>query len=377
MKNQYVGDIGDYGKYGLLHFLAEHGVAIGVNWYLTENDGSADGKFTNYFDKPGVEKYDQLIFSELKNLAGRKDKSVQMVEAAELIPGAVYYNTRLPADGSTVKAREINRRLWFSNSLLMLEDAELVFADPDNGITYRKQAGTKDSEKYILPEEVIEYYDRGQNVVFYCHKGRRTAEGWEQTKVEIKKYVRDAQIIVMTFHRGTQRSYIFVLHPDDYARYDFFLAEFERTRWGEIFDREPVAKQSEWTDPVIDNILLETVPGNFSVCKVTDYTRADIDQPFVFIGRTDEEKSLVCPTTLVPENTITREDGWRVFRISGPLDFSMIGVLARISKILANNEIGIFAISTFNTDYIFTNEKDYEKALKMLKSAGYGIKNEQ
>ena len=79
MKNQYVGDIGDYGKYGLLRFLAEHGITIGVNWYLTKDDGSADGKFTKYLDSPGDERYDPVIFSELKKLAGRKDKSVQML----------------------------------------------------------------------------------------------------------------------------------------------------------------------------------------------------------------------------------------------------------------------------------------------------------
>ena len=375
MKNQYVGDVGDYGKYGLLRFLAEHGITIGINWYLTKNDGSADGKFTKYLDKSEDKKYDPFIFTELKTLAGRKDKSVQMVEAAELIPGAVYYNSELTVDGSTVIAREINRRLWFNNSLLMLEDAELVFADPDNGITYRKQAGTKDSEKYILPEEVVEYYDRGQNVVFYCHKGRRKEEAWEQAKVEIKKYLRDAQIIVMTFHRGTQRSYIFVLHPDDYERYASLLAEFEKTAWGEIFDRETVAVKSEWTDPAIDNILLEPVPGDFSVCKVPDYTGVDFDQPFVFTGSTDEEKSLVCPTAFVPENTLTREDGWRAFRICGELDFSMVGILAGITRVLTVNGISIFAISTYNTDYVLTKASDYDRAMKSLKASGYHFRD--
>ena len=50
MKNQYVGDIGDYGKYGLLRFLAKNGIKIGVNWYVTENDGSSDGKFIEYLN---------------------------------------------------------------------------------------------------------------------------------------------------------------------------------------------------------------------------------------------------------------------------------------------------------------------------------------
>jgi hypothetical protein len=97
-------------------------------------------------------------------------------------------------------------------------------------------------------------------------------------------------------------------------------------------------------------------------------------QPFCFTGTTDEEYSLVCPEALVPENTTARDDGWRCFRITGQLDFSLIGILARISKLLASNEIGIFAISTYNTDYILTKEKNFEKALKVLKDAGYDIK---
>ena len=50
MKDQYFGDIGDYGKYGLLRFLAKKGIKIGVHWYLTPSDGSNDGKFTDYLD---------------------------------------------------------------------------------------------------------------------------------------------------------------------------------------------------------------------------------------------------------------------------------------------------------------------------------------
>ncbi len=371
MKNQYVGDVGDYGKYGLLRFLANRGIKIGVNWYLTKDDKSADGKFTKYLDNSGDEKYDPVIFKQLKMLAGCKHKSVQMVESAELIPGAMYYNDMLRADGNEVNARKIARRLWFNNSLLMLKDAELVYADPDNGITYRKQAGTKDSEKYILPEEVVEYYDRGQNVVYYCHKGRRTEDAWEQAKVEIKKYIRDGQIIVMTFHRGTQRSYIFVLHPDDYARYNSLLTEFETTAWGEIFCRETITKKPDRNDPVRNNILLELVSGEFSVCKVEDYSGVDIDRPFVFSGRTDEENSLVCPTAIVPENTICRDDGWKAIRLCGELDFSLIGILARITDVLAMNGISVFAISTYNTDYILMKEAEYGRAIESLKVAGY------
>lgn len=113
----------------------------------------------------------------------------------------------------------------------------------------------------------------------------------------------------------------------------------------------------------------------FSVCKVEDYSMIDLNQEFSFIGKTEEENSLVCITEKVPSNTIEREDGWKAFRIQGILDFSMIGILAQISGLLAQNEIGIFAVSTYNTDYILTKEENYEKALKVLEQAGYQITN--
>ena len=71
--------------------------------------------------------------------------------------------------------------------------------------------------------------------------------------------------------------------------------------------------------------------------------------------------------------TVERDDGWRGFRITGQLDFSLIGILAGISKVLAANEIGIFAISTYNTDYVLTKEENFRKALDALRGAGYEI----
>ena len=120
-------------------------------------------------------------------------------------------------------------------------------------------------------------------------------------------------------------------------------------------------------------IALQVIEGSFSVCKVEDYGGIDLSRPFCFTAVTDEEKSLVCLTDVVPEETISRADGWRCFRICGELDFSLIGILARISKVLAQNEIGIFAVSTFNTDYILTKEADFNKAINVLKSAGYKV----
>ncbi len=123
-------------------------------------------------------------------------------------------------------------------------------------------------------------------------------------------------------------------------------------------------------------LRMKAIGQDFSVCKVKDYSQVDIDSPFVFTGSTDEERSLVCPTTLVPQNIVERDDGWKALRINGILNFSLIGILARISNVLAENGIGIFAVSTFNTDYIFVKKNNFDKAIKALEDAGFIIEKD-
>ncbi|MBS6642489.1 MAG: ACT domain-containing protein [Clostridiaceae bacterium] len=116
--------------------------------------------------------------------------------------------------------------------------------------------------------------------------------------------------------------------------------------------------------------ILET---DFTVCRLEDLTQVDFSDEFCFIGKTDEELSLVCSTACVPSNTTDREDGWKAFRIQGMLDFSLIGILSRISALLAGCGIGIFAVSTYNTDYILTRADQFEAAVKALEDDGYEI----
>ena len=98
-----------------------------------------------------------------------------------------------------------------------------------------------------------------------------------------------------------------------------------------------------------------------------------MEHEFSFIAKTVEELSLVCKTEDTPEKTIARDDGWKGFRIQGVLDFSLIGVLSKIAGILAENGISIFAVSSFNTDYILVKASDFDKALETLADAGYTV----
>ena len=118
---------------------------------------------------------------------------------------------------------------------------------------------------------------------------------------------------------------------------------------------------------------LKTIDHKLTVCKVSQLSDINTDSDFYFIGKTDEEISLVCKTEDTPQNTVEREDGWRGFRIQGVLDFSLIGILSKLSGILAEHKIGIFAVSTYNTDYILVKEENFERALAALKSEGYMV----
>lgn len=123
----------------------------------------------------------------------------------------------------------------------------------------------------------------------------------------------------------------------------------------------------------MNKIEIKRIDYDFTVCKVTDYSLVNWNTEYCFIGKTEDENSLVCFTRDVPQNVIKRDDGWKVFRIQEILDFSLIGILSRISGILAKESISVFAVSTFNTDYIFVKNRNYEKAMEILKQNGYSI----
>jgi len=120
-------------------------------------------------------------------------------------------------------------------------------------------------------------------------------------------------------------------------------------------------------------VELKVINCVFSVCKVKDYSLIDLENEYCFIGKTDEENSLVCAESDVPPNATACDNGWKAFRIQGILDFSLIGILSKISSLLAENQIGIFAVSTYNTDYVFTKEENFDKAIGVLNKAGYRI----
>ena len=118
---------------------------------------------------------------------------------------------------------------------------------------------------------------------------------------------------------------------------------------------------------------LEALNCALSICKVSEIPADALDGLLCFVGKTDEELSLVCETRFVHAHASAREDGWLALRIVGVLDFSLTGRLASLSAVFAKAGIGIFAVSTYNTDYILVKEGDFEAAQRALELAGHTI----
>lgn len=118
---------------------------------------------------------------------------------------------------------------------------------------------------------------------------------------------------------------------------------------------------------------LKVLENKFSVYKLSSLNNLSLDSEFVFLSKTDDELSLVCDENIVINNYSEKEDGWSCFKIVGVLDFSLIGILSKISTILADHKIGIFVVSTYNTDYILVKTENLDNAIKALEEKEYLI----
>jgi GNAT superfamily N-acetyltransferase len=122
-------------------------------------------------------------------------------------------------------------------------------------------------------------------------------------------------------------------------------------------------------------LTLVSLDGEYAVCRL------DVDvalptwvagAPFLSITRTADELSVVCREMAVPEG-VRCERGWRCLRIAGTLDFSLVGVLASLLTPLATAGVGVFVLSTFDTDYLLVKQTDFPRADEALRKAGHAV----
>jgi len=238
MQDRYAGDVGDFGKIGMLRCIEKLGIKVGVNWYLVGDEShNNDGKHIGYQKDKKFLGCDDDLLCGLSNMIEKGKRSVAELEKLNLLSTGKYYHKRLIES----EVRDKNNRIkWHQNALDAMQGCDLVFLDPDNGMIPKSiGGGSRKSIKYVFPEEIIDYYKAGHSVVFYSHRTR------EQLNVYLKRFdklfeaeeLNTATIRGISYKRGTIRDYFFVLREEHVDAIDNSIAEMFDGKWSRHFER--------------------------------------------------------------------------------------------------------------------------------------------
>ena len=235
MQDRYAGDVGDFGKFGLLKAITSTNLKLGINWYLTENENhNDDGKHMTNSTKDYC-KCDLLLAKALEAIAN-SDRSVHNLEKLNLIPNATYFNERLIVPTPTNN----NRMLWHHNSMEKLKDCDIVFLDPYNGLIVKSVGkASKKSVKYVFKEEIIDYFSRGQSVIFYNHRKRLKEDVYfnEYSEFFNQPYFKEITWYALTFNKGTLRDYFILSQTKHNKKINEAINKLLNSEWNKVFKR--------------------------------------------------------------------------------------------------------------------------------------------
>jgi hypothetical protein len=211
MQNRYVGDVGDFGKYGLLRALLGAGKRLGIVWYLVpDEDQTNDGWHIDYLNKPEFEACDPPLFAALNKIVNWGRRHTRAVEQSGIFPPeTVYYSQPLSFDGRT--NRQQQREDWLRRAMQAVAGCDIIFCDPDNGLqvpSVNKQ--NPKVAKYIFYDEARQFLSAADTLVIYHHLSRQGTHlaQVQQRAAVLKKIVGPArQILTLRFRAYSPRAY--------------------------------------------------------------------------------------------------------------------------------------------------------------------------
>lgn len=215
MQDRYTGDIGDFGKLGLLRVLGAAGLSVGVNWYLTPDEShNTDGCHTSYLYDEACCACDGSLRDRLRQIVERNQRRVDALQSKDILP-AEFFSMPLDFRGLAKQDRREHRTGWHGDALSCLDGCDIVFADPDNGLVVPSAAGRPKENKYVLPEELADYYAAGSSVIYYQHKARRQDVFYAAQHEQLLRcgLFEGAEGAGLKFRTTSQRYYFFIIQP--------------------------------------------------------------------------------------------------------------------------------------------------------------------
>jgi hypothetical protein len=239
MQHGYVGDIGDYGKYGLIRYLVGRTrQRLGVVWYLVANEDRGDGGFVGYLNSQDqlLERCDPELFGMLRSTLSHGTRSLKAIQRSNVLPkGTVFVSNEVPrATGGD----DCPRSRWLRDAARITASCDLVFLDPDNGLECKSVAVThRQGRKYVYYDELARFIQNGSSLLIYHHTNR---QGPATLQVRDRaRYLRalfpKLHVRAVLYRRGSVRAY-FLLGQKQHVSLLTQWDSFQETDWSEHFE---------------------------------------------------------------------------------------------------------------------------------------------
>ena len=237
MQDRYTGDLGDFSKLGILRALQMAGLSIGVNWYLTPDEKhNGDGRHVEYLDQEEYKACDAALWVELKNIVESNRRKAWYLENESILQASFYYE-RLDFTGRAKAERETIRKAWHNKALTTLAWNNIVCVDPDNGLIVPYAVGTLKENKYVLHNELADYYAQQSSVIYYQHKARKVGEFYLRQHKDLinGQDFPDAKGLALKFKTISQRYYFFIMQPQHQVVIEAMIKNMLTTAWNAHF----------------------------------------------------------------------------------------------------------------------------------------------
>jgi hypothetical protein len=245
VQNRYVGDIGDFGKFGLLRAIEDTGLRLGVNWYLTPDEThNNDGQHLAYL-RTRLEKVadcDPELFHVLDQIVAKGDRNVAEIRRQGIFkPDTAFYETALSFSPSmTIAQRKAARESWHAAGVAAMTGCDVVFIDPDNGLESRSVTRLEvKGPKHAYLDELLDYVGRGQSLVIYHHLDR-SGDAQSQANrrmAQLQEALPVTRTMAVKFNRISPRFYFIVPAQEHEGLLEDCIERFLAGPWGANFSR--------------------------------------------------------------------------------------------------------------------------------------------
>jgi len=286
MQDRYVGDVGDFAKFGLLRRLAEVGrrkLRLGVVWCAFPDEShNGDGRHVAYLRNETFAALDPDLHARLRGLVDGRRRTMRDVEVSGILPKRTLFY-REPCSGLAGNAgtvglrRQAHRTAWLAGALSATEAADLVFFDPDNGIAtpLTPRLGPK-SGKFIFKDELMPFWGRGQSLVIYHHLNRTCTAEIQTIRLEADlagTFPGAPRVIPLLFRRGSCRHFWIVGQPSHAATLGKAAEAFLASGWSTHFS--PLARllqSSTRSAGLVPSQSTRTPSGPSTTCSIKSRT---------------------------------------------------------------------------------------------------------